>query len=103
MNFKTITAAFGAIAALSACQMNGILDQNEPLIPAETRAALADSCGADDLAFMTGMRVGEVEFDARERPVRIVGPNSAVTTDLRPERLNVKIDSSERITGFSCG
>ena len=103
MKFKTITAAFGTIAVLSACQMNDILDQNEPLIPAQTRAALADSCGAGDLAFMTGMRVGEVEFDARERPVRIVGPNSAVTTDLRPERLNVKIDGADRITGFSCG
>lgn len=103
MKFTTITAAFGAIAVLSACQMNGLLDQSEPLIPEATRAALEESCGASDLAFMTGMRVGEVEFDARDRPVRIVGPNSAVTTDLRPERLNVKIDSSDRITGFSCG
>jgi hypothetical protein len=49
------------------------------------------------------MRVAEVEFDTAQRPVRIVGPKSAVTTDYQPERLNVKIDASDRITGFSCG
>lgn len=103
MVYSRVAAALAALAALSSCQMSGLLEKNEPLIPAETRAALADSCGAEDLAFMTGMRVGEVEFDTAERPVRIVGPKSAVTTDHSPERLNVNIDSSERITGFTCG
>ena len=103
MYVSRITAALAATTLFTACQMNGMLEQKDPLIPATTRAALADTCGAGDLTFMAGMRVAEVEFDTAQRPVRIVGPKSAVTTDYQPERLNVKIDASDRITGFSCG
>jgi hypothetical protein len=49
------------------------------------------------------MRIGDVKFDTSAGPVRIVGPNSAITKDHRPARLNVLIDASERITGFRCG
>lgn len=97
--FRSFAAAT-AFATLAACQMGTTTTVNEATPPARTGG---DACGANDVGFMAGMRVADVQFDTAERPVRIVGPNSAVTLDHRPERLNVKIDASERITGFSCG
>ena len=34
--------------------------------------------------------------------VRVLGPNSAMTMDYRPDRLNVNVDAGNVITGFRC-
>ncbi|MCV2893630.1 I78 family peptidase inhibitor [Lentibacter sp. XHP0401] len=102
MKFTRFILAAVSLATMAACQTSLPSDQ----IPQEAKlptTSKTDPCGANDLAFMTGMRVGEIKFDTLERPVRIVGPKSVVTLDHRPDRLNVDIDSSERITGFHCG
>lgn len=98
MLFIRFVIIAASLVALSACQ----LAPTEPVGP-RVGDVSSDPCGANDLGFMTGMRVGEVQFDTVDRPVRIVGPRSAITMDHRPERLNVNIDASERITGFRCG
>lgn len=98
MSFVRFVVVAASLVALSACQRA----PTEPQGPGALEAS-GDPCGANDLSFMTGMRVGEVQFDTVDRPVRIVGPRSAVTLDHRPNRLNVSIDASERITGFRCG
>ena len=35
--------------------------------------------------------------------LRVVGPDTVVTMDYRPDRLNVMVDADSRITGFRCG
>jgi hypothetical protein len=37
------------------------------------------------------------------RAVRWIRPGQAVTMDYSPSRLNIKVDASEKIEGFSCG
>ena len=99
MKITRVIIAVSSLSAVAACQLAPPPEQTAPKQP----PASADACGARDVAFMAGMRIAEVSFDTTDRPVRIVGPNSAVTLDHRPERLNVTIDASERITGFACG
>ncbi|WP_298677019.1 I78 family peptidase inhibitor [uncultured Lentibacter sp.] len=95
------SASIAVIALISACQM-APTNAPAPAYPPATHPTKA-GCGAEDVTFMTGMRIGDVKFDTSAGPVRIVGPNSAITKDHRPARLNVLIDASERITGFRCG
>jgi hypothetical protein len=35
--------------------------------------------------------------------VRLIGPNTAVTKDNRPERMNIYLDEEAIITDISCG
>ena len=37
------------------------------------------------------------------RSLRWIRPGDAVTMDYRPDRLNVRLDASHRVEGFSCG
>ena len=37
------------------------------------------------------------------RAIRWIRPGQAVTMDYSPSRLNIKVDSNERIEGFDCG
>lgn len=68
-----------------------------------------DSCGARDLrslvgqqgAGVAGLRI--VGRDGLPVPVRVVGPNDAVTQDLNPARVNVRTDAGGTITAVECG
>lgn len=65
------------------------------------------SCGADQLGGWIGKTATE-ETVAMLRQwragsdVRVLGPNSAMTMDYRPDRLNVTVDAGNVITGFRC-
>ena len=74
MYVSRITAALAATTLLTACQMNGMLEQKDPLIPATTRAALADTCGAGDLTFMAGMRVARSHLIPQSVPYASSAP-----------------------------
>jgi hypothetical protein len=38
-----------------------------------------------------------------DQPVRVIPPNSAVTMDYRPERINFDLDAADRISAVRCG
>ena len=65
--------------------------------------AASDTCGATAYSDRIGKKHEAFDFSAPGRPVRIVGPNMAMTMDYNPERLNVDIDSQGRITRIWCG
>jgi len=71
--------------------------------PEDGAAAREDTCGADDLIALIGTAQSDHDFANPERPHRIIAPNSAVTLDHRPDRLNVDLDEAGRITRFWCG
>ena len=68
-----------------------------------------DSCGArglrslvgQDGAGMAGLRV--VDAAGQPVPVRVVGPDDAVTMDLNPGRVNVRTDAAGTIVAVDCG
>lgn len=78
--------------ALSAC---------DELVPVETTEPT--SCGIEAY----GLSVGEIykkgQIDLSYDKLRVIRPGMAVTLDYRPDRMNIQLDASERISRFYCG
>lgn len=81
------------IVLVSACTPDG---------PVE-RAAPADKCGAESFQYLKWQKVEVLEDVDLPALHRIVGPNSAVTMDFRPNRLNFSIGNTGRIEAIRCG
>jgi chorismate-pyruvate lyase len=66
--------------------------------------ALPDECGATGLQGLIGQS-GEIArlLDFADQPVRVLPPNSIVTLDLRPDRLNIHLDEADVIIRIECG
>lgn len=65
-------------------------------------------CDASDANALVGQpATSELGSEALQRTgarsVRWIRPGDAVTMDYRPDRLNIKLDAANRVTGFSCG
>ena len=61
-----------------------------------------DPCGAVAAAGLVGTQVAGARLP-EGRPVRVVGPDTMVTMDFLPDRLNVEVDAAGAITGLRCG
>ncbi len=98
-----ITALFlSAATALAACGAGapgGARSGAQPVFS----PAVSDSCGASGYSDRIGKDHKGFDFSAPNRPVRIVGPDMAMTMDYRIDRLNVDIDGRGRITRIWCG
>jgi hypothetical protein len=60
------------------------------------------ACGADQVQDLTGQLV-DGSRDRFGPDTRIIPPNSAITQDYRPDRLNVDLDEDGLITRIWCG
>lgn len=63
---------------------------------------LPQTCGAEDLQDLVGQP--KSVLDAKKFPAgtRIVGPGDPVTADYRADRLNIEINSDDRIEKIGC-
>jgi hypothetical protein len=61
-----------------------------------------DACGSAQYAGLIGKPITEPGVPAEGPQVRYIRPNSQVTMDFSPTRLNIDIDANEVITGFRC-
>lgn len=61
-----------------------------------------DACGAAQYAALVGKPITEPGVPAEGPQVRYIRPNTQVTMDYSPQRLNIDIDANEKITAFSC-
>lgn len=61
-----------------------------------------DACKATSYAALIGKPITEPGVPAEGPDVRYLRPNSQMTMDFRPDRLNIEIDASDIITGFRC-
>ena len=93
-----LVAALLASAACTPVEMRG-----------ETPAAspIAAACNADSLGDLVGKRASDARADVMQtrsgaRTLRWIAPNTAVTMDFRPDRLNVDVDAKGRIERFTC-
>lgn len=64
--------------------------------------AAVDSCGAQALESFVGQQL-EAVSDALPEGARILPPNSVMTQDHRPDRVNVNLDDKDVITRIWCG
>lgn len=62
-----------------------------------------NQCGALDLQYLVGAPAAQLDTIAFDKPVRIIYPDTAVTMDYNPDRLNFQIDRTGRVSRVSCG
>ena len=62
-----------------------------------------NQCGALDLQFLVGGPASALNTMRFNKPVRVIYPDTAVTMDFNPERLNFEVDRMGRISRVSCG
>lgn len=98
MTLPRFALAIAGLALFASCQMGGETD------PAPSQPAPgADACGATELSYIIGTRASEIDFSEQADNVRVIQPNSVVTMDHRPGRLNVHVDDAGIITKLTCG
>lgn len=92
---NTVFATYGALAVmLSGCgAISGGSDG--PVDP-------TDPCGAQGYTSFLGSNIAAVTLPA-DLNDRVVGPDSVVTTDFDPSRLNIETNADGLIIGLSCG
>jgi len=64
-------------------------------------ATARDTCGAAQYRAMIGTSIAATTFPATP-DIRVIMPDSVVTEDFRPDRLNVIVDASGNITALEC-
>lgn len=61
------------------------------------------SCSADAVQSLIGSNIASVDTRPLAQTVRIIPPNSAVTMDYNPQRLNIETDARGVIIRMTCG
>lgn len=66
-----------------------------------------DECGASKVAAFVSLTAtpevrAKVAADVGHNRIRWIGPDTVVTMDFRPDRLNVMLDGNDVITGAKC-
>lgn len=69
---------------------------------AEARPA-PSPCGAAQMGYLVGQQVDEVDLRTLSGNVRLIYPDTMVTEDYRPGRLNLDLDASGVILRPWCG
>ena len=68
-----------------------------------TSSANLASCGADSLQTMVGQSADVLATMRFRTQMRVIGPDTAVTMDYNPERINIRVDGRGLITAVDCG
>ncbi len=91
---KNTAIALIVLPVLAGCVPQEEVDRR---FPPET------SCGSDTLGHLVGQPVTAFDFEALDRPVRILTPGAIYTQDYLPNRLNVYLDNRNVIERLGCG
>lgn len=79
-----------------------VLAACEPVPPATTPDLPADECGAGGYQGLIGQPRDVLSQMTFPIGTRVIGPDDAVTSDFRPDRLNIEYGRSGRIEKISC-
>ena len=98
-----VLPAILAAVLLAACSSV----QPEPGAPGRYGSA-AGACNATPVAWAVGKQAEQetmrrIWHESGAGLIRPIGPDTAVTRDHRPDRVNVEIDRNNTITGITCG
>ncbi len=101
MRGRALLVPAAVLAVLAGCQA-----ANPPAAPAPP--AVARDCNAQPAQFAVGQAYGEALADEVRRRsgasvVRVIRPGMAVTMEYSPQRLNLDLDASDRVTRVRCG
>lgn len=94
-----------ALAVLAGCtaQQGGAPETTPSPAPVGEQA----SCGADKLGAYLGMAptadvLAKMKTASGAQAIRVVGPDDAMTMDMRPDRLTIHTGKDGRIQRFQC-
>lgn len=90
---KSPALALGAALLLAAC---------EPMPAPPQPDTPPDDCRASAYQGLVGQPVGVLAAMTFPIGTRQIGPDDAVTSDFRPERLNIEYGRTDRIEKVSC-
>lgn len=93
VNAKALILGMAAATALAAC---------EPVPTVPTPDAPPDDCRASGYQGLIGQPVAVLAAMTFPIGTRQIGPNDAVTSDFRPDRLNIEYGAAGRIERVSC-
>ncbi|RKQ95531.1 I78 family peptidase inhibitor [Maricaulis maris] len=79
------------------------LGSTEDVDGGEVRAPITGTCGMENLQHFVGRPRVTVPASAMPENYRVVGPNSVVTMDYRPDRLTVRVDENDVVESLACG
>lgn len=93
INARTPLLGLAAVIALAACEPIPAQPQPDPT---------PDECRASSYQGLLGQPVSVLASMTFPIGTRQIGPNDAVTSDFRPDRLNIEYGATARIEKISC-
>ena len=93
MNARTLALGLTAMAVLAACEPMPV--EPQPIAP-------PDDCRASAYQGLVGQPVAVLGAMTFPIGTRQIGPNDAVTSDFRPDRLNIEYGPAGRIEKVGC-
>lgn len=72
------------------------------LLAQACRSETGSRCGAEDYAWLVGKPLAAVTLPA-DLDARVIVPDTMITMDIRPERLNIAVDGAGTIGRVYCG
>jgi len=108
---KNIVLVSIAALAVTACSSggNGMAPSSAALPPPDMDedgdivAPDTSPCGATQMGYLVGQQVEEVDLASLSGHIRLIYPDTAVTEDYRPARLNLDLAESGVILRPWCG
>lgn len=112
---KHIVLAALAALAVTACSSGGSgMGPSGPALPppdmdgdmdgdGDIAAPDSSPCGATQMGYLVGQQVEEVDLASLSGNIRLIYPDTAVTEDYRPARLNLDLAESGVILRPWCG
>lgn len=85
---------------LSGCQSTG--GQSAQNIPVPPSVSEKDTCNVEQNLTLIGTDAKKVNLSKLPKGTRLLHPNSPVTMDFRPDRLNIYADDKGKIVRLDC-
>lgn len=110
---RSLLMSLAALAAIAACgptttpadTETPVAETPAPPIAAPTNAAEAtaqDACGAAAFQALVGTPASGINQASLPAGARVIMPNTMVTQDFNPARLNITVDANGNVASVSC-
>jgi len=105
---RLILLAAAAVLASAACTTPAPDTGSPAAVANEPATAATAPCNAERVRWAIGQKasadvVTRAQSESGSASVRVLGPNTPMTKDLRTDRLNLMTDAQEVVTDVNCG
>ena len=79
------------------------LDDAGDVDASPVRPPITGDCGMEDVQHYVGQPRVDVPRDAMPGNYRVVGPDTPMTMDYRPDRLTIRVNANDIVESMACG